>query len=564
MTETAETAASLNDQIAAALRQAGLIDHDAIDRACRVAAHGHTRLDLTLRELGLLEDSDLAELLSDWLGLPHLTSFEIARLPPTGTDWDMAYLRRTGALPLRLAEGRLTLVMTDPLDDETANTIAFQHSVSVDRAVATPRLIEAALQDLDAGEAASTEEMAPGVAARDLERLRALANEGPIVRQVNTIVAAALDAGASDIHFEAQETELWVRLRVDGALRLHTTIPDGDKNAVISRLKVMAELNISERKLPQDGRIRIAVRGRDVDFRVSSLPTQHGESVVLRVLDQKRLALDWPSLGFAREMVARIEYLTSRPHGIFLVTGPTGSGKTTTLYTALSKLDIARQKVVTLEDPIEYALAGINQVQVEPEIGYTFATALRATLRQDPNVVMVGEVRDLETAENAIRAALMGRMVLSTVHTNSALGAIDRLIDFGVPPYLLASTLRGVLSQRLVRKICSSCAAPHTDPVAEAMLKESLRTALTGPAHLRLGAGCDSCDSTGFSGRMVIAELLEMTEFLQKTVSNWGDAAPHDIARKLPEFVPLKQAGLLAVASGQTTVSEIFQVVDIA
>ncbi|MEM7677283.1 MAG: GspE/PulE family protein [Myxococcota bacterium] len=466
-----------------ALGAAGLVDPAGFERACQAAAAGATRLDRALLELGLVNDGQLAGFFSTWLDIPQASQTDFETLPVPELAEQSAFLRRSMIAPVRLVAGRLLLAMADPLNLPLLEALAFRLDLPVDLAVATKPVIQEILDrdypmdpgdSADAGGSAETE---------DLERLRSLASEGPVIKLVGEIVSAAVQSKASDIHFEALEAELQVRFRIDGELRRHRAITGDQRSAVISRLKVMAHLNISERRRPQDGRIRVAIRGRNIDFRLSTLPTQFGESVVLRVLDRSRVPLEWDALGFDPEMTAKIADLTSRPHGLFLVTGPTGSGKTTTLYTALSKLDAARRKIFTVEDPIEYTLPGINQVQVRPELDLTFASALRAILRQDPDVVMVGEIRDLETAENAVRAALMGRIVLSTMHTNSARGAVNRLIDLGVPRFLLASVLQGVLAQRLERRVCEVCG----------------------------GQGCDHCGQEGHAGRLAVGELLEMT-----------------------------------------------------
>ena len=556
----AESRPAPEEDLADALLEARLIEPAALERARRASARGEARLERAIVELGLIEEERLGRFLADWLGLPYLEAADFELLPVAELGGQGAFLRRAEVAPARMDAGRLLLAMADPFDAELPRTLGFMLDLGVDRAVASRRAIHEVLaRDYPvAGERPDTTEGAAD--DHDLERLRSLANEGPVVKLVNDLVTAAVEAGASDIHVESFEGEMTVRLRVDGELRRHAVIPSSQRSAVVSRLKVMADLNISERRRPQDGRIRLAVRGRNVDLRVSTLPTQFGESIVLRVLDRTRLALDWERLGFEPEMIARIEHLVGRPHGIFLVTGPTGAGKTTTLYTALSRLDAAGRKIITVEDPIEYTLPGINQVQVHGEIGLTFASALQSILRQDPNVVMVGEIRNLETAENAIRAALMGRMVLSTVHTNSAVGAIDRLTDFGVPAFLLAATLRGVLSQRLVRRLCPHCAEP--DPEGADALAAFNRPAPGPGARLLRALGCEACGGIGYRGRIVIGELLEFTPEVHRLVASAaGREAVAEAARR-QGMEELLQAGLRLAGSGTTSISEIFQVVD--
>ena len=480
--------------MSAALVEAGLLDPDAARRALAAAAQAGTGLARTLLELGLAPEDRLYRALADQVSLPFLEAEALAAADVGGLAARLslgpAFLARVGIVPVAEDEGGVTFATGDLGAGDALRGVAYHLKRRARTAIATPSAVRAAIEGIGAAPSAA----APPAAAADIdvERLRASANDGPIVTLVNELIAAAAEARASDIHVEAAETELRVRLRVDGALRTLRTIPDADRAAVASRLKVMADLNISERRRPQDGRAQVAVRGRAIDLRVSTLPTQFGESIVLRLLDRQRVALDWPALGFEPARVAAIEAIVRRPHGLFLVAGPTGSGKTTTLYTALSRINSEDRKVVTVEDPIEYALAGVNQVQVEPRIEMTFARALRAILRQDPDVVMVGEIRDQETAEIAVRAALVGRLVLSTIHTNDAVSAIDRLHDLGVPRYLIAATLRGVLSQRLVRRLCPSCG----------------------------GDGCTACARTGRAGRLVVCELLATDAALGEAIAS--------------------------------------------
>ena len=543
-----------------ALVEVGLLDQLSLSRARRAAAEGTARLDQVLLELGLIDEDSLLAFLAERVGLPmaQMTDFSTESVPELRAQTD--FLQRSGAAPVRIENGALMLAQSDPFDTQLAETLAFQLEMPVRRVLATKRTVQAVLAR-DYSDATAEQGFDAGdMATDDLERMRSLANEGPVIKLVNEVVAAAIDARASDIHVEAGETQLSVRFRVDGTLVNHRTIGGELSDASVSRLKVMAGVNISERRRPQDGRIRMAVRGRNIDFRMSTLPTQFGESIVLRVLDQSQLALDWDKLGFDEGMAARVEHLTGRPHGLFLVCGPTGSGKTTTLYTALSKLDAARRKIFTVEDPIEFSLPGINQVQVRPDLDLTFGAALRAILRQDPDVVLIGEIRDEETAEIAIRAALMGRMVLSTVHTNSAIGAIDRLVNLGVPPFLLGPTLRGVLSQRLVRRVCESCAQPDTDAPAQV------------PPHLRAGSedldgfvratGCAECGGSGYRGRIVVPELLEPDRKVAELIGSGAPGADLEEAAKSTGLKTIGEAGMAMAAEGQTTLQEVFKVAD--
>jgi len=458
------------------LQQEGTLSEGACRRVASATQETKISVERAILELGLLEEEVVYRSLSEHLGLPYVgveaTALRSVKLPPE-------FMRRALAVPVALDDNGYVVASANPDMDDTLSSIAYMLGIPVSGAIATPTTISTILESgSKPSDAASSTP-----ASTDVERLQALANDGPVITLVNDIIGKAVGLGASDVHIETQERGARVRYRIDGALMSDRMIADDMRNSVTSRLKIMADLNISDRRRPQDGRADIVVRGRSIDIRMSTLPTQYGESIVLRLLDRRQMPLNWQSLGFAPTRVAQIENLMASPNGIFLVAGPTGSGKTTTLYTALRGINSEDRKIITVEDPIEYALEGINQVQVDPAIDMSFATALRAILRQDPNVVMVGEIRDEETAEIAVRAALIGRLVLSTIHTNDALSAIDRLLDLGVAPYLVGATLRGVLSQRLIRTICTTC-------------------------H---GAGCKSCNDTGKQGRMAISELLTMT-----------------------------------------------------
>jgi len=384
-----------------------------------------------------------------------------------------------------------------------------------------------------------------------------MAFEAPVVRLVNLLIENAIDAEASDIHVEPFEDTFRIRYRLDGILFDQEAPPRRLQAAVTSRIKLMAEMNIAERRLPQDGRIRVMLRGRRVDIRVSTIPTVHGESIVMRLLDRSSVFLPMEKLGFAPGTLRRFEALIKRPHGILLVTGPTGSGKTTTLYGALDKINTPDRKIITVEDPVEYQLKGVNQIHVKPKIGLTFATGLRHIVRQDPDVILIGEIRDLETAEIAIQAALTGHLVFSTLHTNDAPGAITRLQDMGVEPYLVASVLEGVLAQRLVRRICTACRVPDTPNAADL---EALGIEGTSGRTLYRGRGCDECRGTGYRGRTGIYELFPITEDARSLILK--RAPSRDIRRYAIEadMVTLRMDGWLKACESVTTVEEILRV----
>jgi general secretion pathway protein E len=430
----------------------------------------------------------------------------------------------------------------------------------VARAVATFSAIDSALASVQ-------ERTEPTVEAdrgndplevEDAEALRDLASDAPVVRLVQRLIGEAIERKASDIHFEPQEAGLCVRYRVDGVLLEVTTEPRTLRAAIVSRLKIMAGLNIAERRLPQDGRIRVTVHGRDTDFRVATAPTLFGESVVLRILDRQEVALDFAALGFEADIVATLRDALSRPYGIVLCTGPTGSGKTTTLYAALRELNTADRKILTVEDPVEYTLAGINQTHVRPQIGYTFAAALRSFLRHDPDVLMVGEIRDRETAEIAIQAALTGHLLLSTLHTNTAAGAITRLLDMGIDDYLLTSTLALVIGQRLVRRLCVTCREPF---FADGALAERFSGAgLAAGATLYHARGCPECAGTGYVGRTSILELLTLSPPVRSLVLSRADARTIEEEAVRLGMRTMLRHGVAKALEGTTTLAEVLRV----
>ncbi|MEO8927779.1 MAG: GspE/PulE family protein, partial [Caulobacteraceae bacterium] len=381
-------------------------------------------------------------------------------------------------------------------------------------------------------------------------------SDAPVVRAVNALIGRAAEAHASDIHIEPTEDVLKIRLRIDGALRDEEPLAPHLKSAFVSRIKVMAGLNIAERRLPQDGRLRLAVRGHDIDLRVATAPTIHGESVVLRLLDRSNLALDFETLGFTGQSLARYLRVLRQPHGIVLVTGPTGSGKTTTLYASLATLNTADRKILTIEDPIEYRLAGINQTQVSAGIGLSFATALRSFLRQDPDVMMVGEIRDLETAQVAVQAALTGHTILSTLHTNSAAAAVTRLLDMGVEPFLITSTLNAVLAQRLVRRLCPHCREVFV-PTREMLAALDADEGLGHIDTLWRPVGCEACGGSGFSGRIAVLELLVVDAETERLVLARAEARDIQAAAGLTTML---DDGLAKAKAGLTTLEEVLRV----
>ena len=579
MPEPLSAAGTIGDEamiaaLATRLVTEGQCDLQMIERAARVATDSGQRLDAVLLQLGLVTERGLATVLAGLLGLPLVTPDHYpADEPVLPERLPSRFLRGARALPLAVRDGRVVVALADPLDAFTPAAVAVATGREVALAVAVPVELEAALDRLYPvpGETtpAADDGGAPG--EDDAERLRDLASEAPVIRLVNGIVARAVESRASDIHIEPFEDRLRVRYRYDGVLHEAESPPTRLAAAITSRIKIMARLDIAERRLPQDGRIKLAVRGQEIDFRVSTIPSLHGETVVLRVLDRSAVALDYDRLGLAPAVVRRLGEALALPNGIVLVTGPTGSGKTTTLYTGLLALNSVERKVVTVEDPIEYHLAGINQIQVKPQIGLSFAALLRSILRQDPDVIMVGEMRDLETAQIAVQAALTGHLVLSTVHTNSAAASITRLRDMGLEDYLLTAVLRGILAQRLVRRLCLDCrrAAPASPELVRRFdldrrreargeaRSDAARRGDDGPPTLWHAVGCPRCRGTGYRGRLAIAEFLVPDSEIERLIFGRADHAAIERAAVAAGMTTMFEAGVEAALDGATTLEDV-------
>ena len=545
--------------LAALLVQRGC-DPRAVERGRRVAAENGQRLESVLLQLGLVGERDIAAAFAELLQAAVVPPSRYPdTLPHVAVAIAPRFLRAARALPLAVEQGALVLAMADPLDRFAAAAIAAATGLPVRVEVAVPIELESALDRLcpaeDDGDDRSDGETGADPLEEDAERLKDLASEAPVIRLVNQIIARAVETQASDIHIEPFEDALRVRYRYDGVLHEAESQPPRLAAAITSRIKIMARLDIAERRLPQDGRIRLAVRGQDVDFRVSTVASMYGETVVLRVLDRSAVVFDYGRLGLSALVVARLSQALQLPNGIVLVTGPTGSGKTTTLYTGLLSLNSVTRKVVTVEDPIEYQLRGINQIQVKPQIGLTFASLLRSILRQDPDVIMVGEIRDIETAQIAVQAALTGHLVLSTLHTNSAAASITRLRDMGLEDYLITAVLRGVLAQRLLRRLCPECRRP-AEAAPELIERFGLDRSQGRPV-LWHAVGCPQCRGTGYRGRQAIAEFLEPNDDIARLVFARADHAAIERAAVAAGMTTMFQAGLEAALAGTTTLEEV-------
>ncbi len=543
----------------ALLLDVALLSDDALARARLVQAETGERLEAVLTRLGLVSEAALAGALASATGLPVISAAAMPEQPVAADALSAAFLRDSQALPLALDDQSVTVAFANPLDNFALGAIGFALGCPVKPVIARSGDLDAALDRLYGSATAAAGPVDALADEADLERLKDMASDAPVIRAVNRLIAVAVEARASDIHVEPADDRLVVRLRIDGVLQEQEALPPAMRLAFVSRIKIMAGLNIAEKRLPQDGRLRIAVRGHEIDLRVATAPSIHGESVVMRILDRSNLALDFTSLGFDGATIERFRSVLHRPHGIVLVTGPTGSGKTTTLYAALAELNTASAKVLTVEDPIEYRLQGIVQTQVAPAIGLTFATALRSFLRQDPDVMMVGEIRDIETAQVAVQAALTGHTILSTLHTNSAAAAVTRLVDMGVEPFLITSTLNAVLAQRLVRRLCPACRAPYRPPPAVVAAFGEAARAHTGEVFFT-PVGCAKCDRTGFRGRVAVTELLIIDDAIAALVLSRGESREIEAAARAGKQRSLLDDGLAKALAGETTVDEILRV----
>jgi general secretion pathway protein E len=554
------------EAMARRLLESEKLTQTGLDRAARLASDSGERLERVLAQLGLVSERDIAETIAALLGLPIAGVDDYPAEPVLEDCLNLKFLKEAQILPLADHGGNLAVAMVDPFNDYAADAAAFAADKPVARFVAYPADFDAAFERLYGGGVSQIDHISEETRVRgdasaeeDVERIKDSASEAPVIRLVNLLIARAVEARASDIHIEPMNGELLVRYRIDGELQDVESPPARLSAAIVSRVKIMAALNIAERRVAQDGRIRFAVRGKDIDFRVSTIATIHGESVVLRILDRSNLKLDFEALGFDDELVTTVRDLLGRPFGILLVTGPTGSGKTTTLYTGLLELNTRQRKILTIEDPVEYQLAGVNQAQVKPQIGLTFASALRSFLRQDPDVMMVGEIRDLETAQVAVQAALTGHVILSTLHTNDAASAITRLLDMGVEDFLLTSTINGVVSQRLVRTLCPHCREPY-EVLPELAGRMQIAPRADGrPNILYRAKGCGQCGGTGYFGRSSIVEVLTMNDALRQLVLSRADTGAIRARAAASGMRTMHMHGMTKALAGQTSVEEVLR-----
>ncbi len=561
----------ISNPLLALVREQGLIDDLQYEEVAAELKRSGEPVFQLLQDFGIMKVDDILHVMAGNLGT-EVVSLRDREYPPDLLKTIPANVARMyHCMPVAMKNGTLQVALADPLDPAHADEVGFASKRDVQVVVADPAEINKAvdryygqeetenyseiLKELDSDSDIAREVSEAG-ATDDARLVESLANEAPIVKFVNLVLFQAIQDRASDIHFEPFETEFRIRYRVDGALYEMAPPPKHLALPVISRLKVMSNLNISERRLPQDGRITYSVAGRQVDLRVSTLPTQFGESVVLRVLDRASVNLDLDTLGFPKYLREYVNDAIQRPNGILIVTGPTGSGKTTTLYSAMRKVNTIDSKLLTAEDPVEYDIEGIMQVAINEGVGMTFGKALRSFLRQDPDIIMVGEMRDLETAQISIQASLTGHLVLSTLHTNDATGAVTRLIDMGVEPFLIYTTLMAVLAQRLVRTICKNCRTPF-EPTEDQLSLLNLSPHDLGDKVFHYGRGCSTCNDTGYKGRKGIFELLVISEPIRVLIN---ERAPTVVMRQKAielGMVPLREDGLRGIFEGVTTIEEV-------
>jgi general secretion pathway protein E len=544
----------------------GLIQEKDIETVLSQGDSQSISLGDRLIESGLITEEQYISTLEEFYKIPFLREEDYPKEPILINTISFQFMKESKFIPIRLTDHEIIVAMENPFDFYVINAIRVATNKKVKAFFGRGSHILRALENHYGSGFTSVEKLIENIdnipdyvpqEEENVDHLKDMASEGPVIRLVNLIISRAIEMRASDIHLEPLEDKLRVRYRIDGVLHDVESLPKRFQPAVLSRVKIMAKLNIAERRLPQDGRIMLRVKGKDIDFRVSSVPTIYGESLALRILDKSSIVLDIERLGFPEDELKEFKRLIESPHGIILVTGPTGSGKTTTLYCALEKINTPGKKIITVEDPVEYQLKGVNQIQVKPQIGLSFANALRSIVRQDPDVILIGEIRDSETADIAIHSALTGHLVLSTLHTNDAPSAITRLIDMGMEDYLLTSTILCILAQRLVRVLCPHCKVPSKpDPI----LLEEIGIKEKEEVKVMEGKGCEHCSYTGYFGRTGIFELLIMDDEMRRFILSEKDASKIKEMARRKGMRTLREDGWLRVKGGVTSLSEVMRV----
>lgn len=546
---------------------AGKIKPADLERALRAQAEIRQPLGSVLVKLGLLTEQEVAVVLSRHLGVPLAILHDYPSEAVGDVTISTNYMRNNNIVPLYEEDGVLTVAMADPGDQLAVQAMQMASGKTIRPLLGLPSEIQANIERLYSAQASESNEDDFEISSRDegaddIEHLKDMASEAPVIRIVNQIMTQAMTKRASDIHIEPFENLLKVRYRIDGMIHEVESPPAQMTPAILSRIKLMARLNIAERRLPQDGRIQLKAQGKEIDMRVSTVPTMHGESVVMRLLDKNSVNLELASLGFSPSNFERVQRELAQPHGVILVTGPTGSGKTTTLYSALTQMNTPENKILTVEDPVEYELEGINQIQANPKIGLSFSDALRSIVRQDPDIIMIGEMRDVETARIAIQSALTGHLVLSTIHTNDAASGVTRLLDMGIEDYLITSTVNAILAQRLVRRLCPQCREAY--PVLPEIEQElNLRQyQMEGELRLWRAKGCNACNFTGYKGRSAIHEVLVMDDEIRRLILKHEDAGVIQEQARTGGMSTMYEDGLLKALKGSTTLEEVLRVAE--
>lgn len=541
------------------LVESGLITKEQLEEALKDKAPDEKLGDALLR-LGWITEQQLIEVLEFQLGVPHINIHQFSVDPDTVQLVPREIAKRYQVMPIRTENNQLFVAMADPMDYFAIEELRMATGYQIVPAIATKDELQRAITKYYDLQQSLEEAMGDFVTEEEVEEAGITDEDSPVVKLVNQIISNAVQQRASDIHFDPQELELKIRYRIDGVMMTERSLPKSMQSVLTARVKIMANLNITESRVPQDGRIKMTVNFKPIDIRVSTLPSIYGEKIVMRILDLSNALDSFDKIGFSEENAAKFQKMIERPNGIVLITGPTGSGKSSTLYAALTKLNDETKNIITIEDPVEYQLAGINQVQVNEAVGMTFAAGLRSILRQDPDIIMVGEIRDLETAQIAIRASLTGHLVLSTLHTNSAVAALTRLTDMGIEPFLISSSLSGVVAQRLIRRVCRDC-GQYEEPTERE--KQIFREANMDIDKVKRGRGCPSCHNTGYRGRIAIHEVLEIDDKIRELIM--GSASAAQIRQYVMErgFKFLLHDGLDKVQKGLSTTEEVLRVATI-
>ncbi|GEN33026.1 GspE/PulE family protein [Aneurinibacillus danicus] len=538
------------------LVESGIISQEQLEQALQEQKKTKLKLGDHLLQTGYITEQQLIEILEFQLGIPHVTLFRYKLDSSLSGIVPEELARRYSLIPLKKEENKLTVAMVDPMDYFAIDELRMSTGFTIEPVIATRDEIQRAINRMYSMQDSVKELMEDKSLTAEIEEAEVTDEDSPIVRLVNQMFEQAVQLRASDVHIDPQEEGIRIRYRIDGMLRTERILPRHMLGILTARIKIMSRLNIAERRMPQDGRMQLHIMFKEIDVRVSTLPTIFGEKIVMRLLDLSNALIGIDQLGLTKRNFSVFQSLIERAHGILLVTGPTGSGKSTTLYSALNHLNQESKNIITVEDPVEYNLEGINQVQINHAIGMTFASALRSILRQDPDIIMIGEIRDTETAEIAVRAALTGHLVLSTLHTNDAVSSITRLIDMGIQPFLLASSVNGVLAQRLVRRICKDCREEYipSEHEREIFAQRGIKI-----DKLYRGAGCGKCGLTGYRGRVAIHEIFNMDDTLRQMITRNGAATEYRSYAMRKGMILLFDDGLIKVRQGITTVEEILR-----